>query len=69
MYWSQTESSKWSLNCVCLSTRPGHPLPGWPMRAVDQSRTNFSRGMGSRRPSAAVPGSQHLGSSLGSREN
>ena len=24
MYWSQTESSKWSLDCV--STRPGHPL-------------------------------------------
>eukprot|EP00964_Phaeocystis_antarctica_P143434 scaffold108989_cov76-Phaeocystis_antarctica.AAC.1 len=33
------------------------------MRAVDQSRINFSRRMGSRRPSIAVPGS-HLGSSL-----
>eukprot|EP00964_Phaeocystis_antarctica_P112871 scaffold76989_cov102-Phaeocystis_antarctica.AAC.5 len=26
-------------------------------------------GEGSRRPSGAVPGSQHLGSSLGAREN
>eukprot|EP00964_Phaeocystis_antarctica_P069985 scaffold42585_cov69-Phaeocystis_antarctica.AAC.2 len=34
------------------------------MRAVDQSRIYFSRRMGSRRPSDAVPGSQHLGSSL-----
>eukprot|EP00964_Phaeocystis_antarctica_P074433 scaffold45753_cov97-Phaeocystis_antarctica.AAC.6 len=39
------------------------------VRAVDQSRINFSRRMGSRRPSNAVPGCQHLGSSLGGREN
>eukprot|EP00964_Phaeocystis_antarctica_P008029 scaffold4315_cov60-Phaeocystis_antarctica.AAC.1 len=31
------------------------------MGAVDQSRINFSRRMGSRRPSNAVPGCQHLG--------
>eukprot|EP00964_Phaeocystis_antarctica_P157528 scaffold127737_cov115-Phaeocystis_antarctica.AAC.2 len=31
--------------------------------------TQLSRRMRSRRPSAAVPGSQHLGSSLGGREN
>eukprot|EP00964_Phaeocystis_antarctica_P128257 scaffold92005_cov63-Phaeocystis_antarctica.AAC.1 len=30
------------------------------MRAVDQSRMYFSRRMGSRRPSCAVPWSQHL---------
>eukprot|EP00964_Phaeocystis_antarctica_P080576 scaffold50342_cov63-Phaeocystis_antarctica.AAC.2 len=53
MYWSQTESSKWSLDRV--STRPGHPLLNYHISVTYSASTTGSIHLAPRAPHETSP--------------